>query len=59
MLVKNNILLKLISAKSQIKRGKKAANELGNFTDDRYYHGYEEGLNKAIKIVEETNGEEC
>lgn len=34
-----------------IRKAKKTANKLGNMVDDRYYHGYEEGLKRALRIV--------
>jgi len=34
-----------------IKKANRAANKAGNMVDDRYYHGYEEGLKRGLRIV--------
>jgi len=45
------VCISLDEAIVSIKDAKKVANKLGNMVDDRYYHGYEEGLKRALRIV--------
>lgn len=50
------VCISLDEAIVDIKKSNKVANKLGNMADDRYYHGYEEGLKRALRIVKKRFG---